>query len=295
MAKKTIIQDEVLISAYFNDNLSTQKLAKKFHVGTDTIIRVFKRNHIEFRKKCNLHPKESELGEIADVEFDMKKTRAKDMIGKKFNMLTVVKRVANQGNYSRYFCLCDCGNTRLVLGQNLRSGRVKDCGCVSQVLRNKHISKNTSVRTHGLSRTRLYNIWLGMRDRCSREKNQDYNLYGGRGIKVCEEWKNDFLTFREWALKNGYKSDLSIDRIDPNGNYEPANCRWITLTEQTYNKRNTRKIYYKEIGKTAREWSSILKCSPNSIYAYTKKHNWQLESYLSFKNISMPIGSIESE
>ena len=165
------------------------------------------------------------------------------MIGKKFNMLTVIKRLTNQGKYARYFCLCDCGKTRVVLGQNLRSGRVKDCGCVSQVIRNKHISENTAARTHGSSKTRLYHIWGGMKDRCSRKNNKNYRLYGGRGIKVCDVWNNDFLAFRNWALDKGYKDNLSIDRIDPNGNYEPNNCRWITLTEQTYNKRNSRKIF----------------------------------------------------
>lgn len=278
MAKKTDINDEVLINTYFNENLSISKLAKKHHVGSDTIIKVFKRNHVEFRKKCNIHPDESELDVLDDVIFDKKKSRAKDMIGKKFNMLTVVKRLTNQGKYARYFCLCDCGKTRIVLGQNLRSGRVKDCGCISQKLKKLHLSQK--LKTHGFSKTRLYSIWLGIRDRCSRVKNQDYYLYGGRGIKVCDEWNSDFLTFRNWALNNGYNDNLSIDRIDPDGNYEPNNCRWITLTEQTYNKRNTRKVYYKENWKTAAEWGKIFNKPSYVVYNFAKRHEWKIDALI---------------
>lgn len=97
-------------------------------------------------------------------------------------------------------------------------------------------------RTHGLSKTRLYTIWAGIKNRCYCSNNKNYRNYGGRGIEVCDEWKNNFVFFYNWSIKNGYKDNLTIDRIDVNGNYEPNNCRWTTMKEQAHNKRNTRKI-----------------------------------------------------
>lgn len=116
---------------------------------------------------------------------------------------------------------------------------------------------------HGLmkgpdgKRTRLYGIWVRMRQRCYDPNSSDYNRYGGRGIKVCQEW-NDYRNFYNWAMANGYNDELSIDRIDPNGNYEPSNCRWIPLTDQNRNKRNSRLITYNDETKTLAEWSRIL-------------------------------------
>ena len=108
---------------------------------------------------------------------------------------------------------------------------------------------------HNKSHTRLYSIWNGMKTRCYRTYHQSYSNYGGRGIKVCEEWYDDFEAFEKWALSNGYTDNLSIDRIDVNGDYSPENCRWVTLAEQRNNKQNTVYIDYGGEKLTAKEWS----------------------------------------
>jgi hypothetical protein len=112
-------------------------------------------------------------------------------------------------------------------------------------------------KTHGMRRTRLYNTWTQIKQRCINENNDRYEEYGGRGIKVCKEWIESFEVFKEWALKNGYRNDLSIDRIDVNGNYEPVNCKWSTQIEQQRNKRNNHYFDINGITKTVAEWAEI--------------------------------------
>ena len=144
-----------------------------------------------------------------------------DLTGQRFGRLTVLERTE-----LKWLCKCDCGNKKIVAGGHLVSGDTKSCGC----LRIKH----------GMRNTRLYSIWHGMKERCYNTKHKFYKHYGGRGIKVCEEWKNDFQTFADWALSHGYADNLTIDRIDVNGNYEPSNCQWATNAEQQRNKRNSK-------------------------------------------------------
>ena len=107
---------------------------------------------------------------------------------------------------------------------------------------------------HGMKGTRLYNVWINMRQRCYNKNMPSYKNYGERGIVVCEEW-HDFAEFYKWAMENGYKNDLTIERINVNGNYEPNNCKWATREEQAYNKRNNRYITYNGKTQTMKEWS----------------------------------------
>lgn len=107
---------------------------------------------------------------------------------------------------------------------------------------------------HGDSNTRLYNVWAGIIYRCENKKCKSYKHYGGRGISVCDEWRKKYSTFKDWAMANGYKENLTIDRIDVNGNYEPLNCRWVTMKKQANNKRTNLFITYNGITKTASEW-----------------------------------------
>lgn len=151
----------------------------------------------------------------------------KDLTGKRFGMLTVLE----QGERSktgaiRWRCLCDCGKESLVLTSHLNDGHSTSCGCLN---RKVLVERST---THGDAGTKLYLVYRGMHDRCEREKNTHYKWYGGRGIRVCEEW-GDYVTFKEWALNHGYQEGLTIDRIDPDGNYCPENCRWITKSENS--------------------------------------------------------------
>ena len=161
-----------------------------------------------------------------------------ELEGKTFNGLTVLKQVEKPAHVkweARYFlCKCQyCGKEKIIARSNI--GKQKSCGC------QQHTSQ---ARKHGfathMKRNRLYHIWQGIKFRCNNPKSKDYKNYGGRGIQMCEEWPNDFMVFRSWALENGYEEHLTIDRIDVNGNYEPSNCKWSTVAEQNRNKRTTK-------------------------------------------------------
>ena len=160
----------------------------------------------------------------------------------KFGKLTVIKRVENDKHYhKKWLCKCDCGNYKEVLQSCLLSGSTKSCGCLRLEI-NKTLKRN---KKHGLSNTRLHKTWRGILDRITNPKNKQYSYYGGRGISICDEWKNDFKAFYDWAMSNGYADNLTIDRIDNNGNYEPSNCRWATYKIQNRNKNNIKKVEYK--------------------------------------------------
>ena len=128
---------------------------------------------------------------------------------------------------------------------------------------------------HGSSNTRLYNIWSGMKRRCQDPKHKDYPRYGARGIKICEEWKNDFLPFKQWALSHGYSDKLTLDRIDFNSNYEPFNCRWVTVKEQGNNRRSNRFITYKGETKTVKQWADELGIERHALLY--RLNNWSVE------------------
>lgn len=133
-----------------------------------------------------------------------------------------------------------------------------------------------NIKRHGLRNTRLYTIWTNMKQRCANPNASGYEFYGARGISVCDEWKSDFLSFYNWAISNGYSDELTIDRINPKGNYEPCNCRWYTIQEQATNKRDdakTRKgrlVNINGIEKTLLEWSEISGVDRNTIYRRIK-------------------------
>jgi transcriptional regulator with XRE-family HTH domain len=177
-----------------------------------------------------------------------------NLLGNRYGMLIVTKYSGTRGANHKYWeCKCDCGNETVARGSHLIAGNVKSCGCI----RGEWMKQNSSQ--NGLSRSRIYNIWRSMLKRCYLPTNPSYIHYGGRGISVCDEWKNNFQSFYKWSIENGYKEKLTIDRIDVNGNYEPSNCRWATPKQQANNRTNTTLITLNGETHSASEWSEILK------------------------------------
>jgi hypothetical protein len=166
-----------------------------------------------------------------------------DLTGHKYGRLTVVRRVKNRGKHVRWFCKCECGGATVTSTTSLRQGNTQSCGCLqSERARDYHTTHNKSRDADG-KLPRLYRVWSQMRQRCRNPNNEKYIYYGERGIGICEEWE-DYQVFYDWAMANGYRQSLSIDRIDNNGWYEPENCRWATVQVQNKNKgkyRNSRK------------------------------------------------------
>ena len=126
----------------------------------------------------------------------------------------------------------------------------------------------------------LYNSWKHMKERCYNPSCHDYHYWGGRGITVCDAWKNDFLAFKEWALANGYEKGLTIDRINNDGNYEPSNCRWATKKVQTNNRRGLHYITHKGETKTITEWSYLTGVAPSTLYMRLNAYGWSVEKTL---------------
>lgn len=183
-----------------------------------------------------------------------------NLTGMKYGRLSV-KEIDYRENYRTYWkCLCECGKTCIVEGGNLRSGRQKSCGCYKTDLSTARLTK------HGMNKTRLHTIWVEMRRRCNNHKDSAYVNYGGRGITVCNEWER-FEPFMEWAIKEGYRESLSLDRVDNDKGYEPGNCRWATRIDQGNNKRNNVVICHNGISKTLSEWSREVGVPYKTLYS----------------------------
>jgi len=157
-----------------------------------------------------------------------------DLIGQKFGRLLVISRVENKGEDTIWLCKCDCGNIKEIRRRQLISGDTISCGCYHK----EDISKRNLK--HGRSNSKLYRRYIGIKNRCYYKNHKMYSRYGGRGIKMCDDWKNDFQSFYNWCLKTGYNENLTIDRIDNDGDYSPDNCRWVNRKNQFNNKITTR-------------------------------------------------------
>lgn len=159
------------------------------------------------------------------------KRLTKDLTGQRFGKLIVISRHGTKRGNATWLCHCDCGNDCVVNAHELIAHDTSSCGCIR-----KERNNNTK---HGKRWTKLYGVWLEIKQRCNNSRCKSYKYYGAKGVIICQEWSGDFMNFHNWAMNNGYTEGLTIDRINPFGNYEPSNCRWITIQEQARNKRNS--------------------------------------------------------
>ena len=200
-----------------------------------------------------------------------------DLTGQRFGRLIVTERAESLtspcgSKRARWICQCDCGNTVIVAAKELMRGDTKSCGCLQ---RDRTAEVST---THGMKKTKIYHVWIDMKQRCLNPNNYRYSDWGGRGITVCNEW-HEFEPFRDWALAHGYQDGLTIDRIDNNGPYSPDNCRWITAQAQQFNKRCNIVLTHNEKTQTLTEWAHEVNISPSTLSARLRA-GWSLDRAL---------------
>ena len=196
----------------------------------------------------------------------------KDIRGQQFGRLTVksLNRIENRVTF--WNCICSCGNEVVVRGNSLNGGYAKSCGCYQREVASR-ISKESHT-IHGKSKTRLYNIWKGMRKRCNNPFDKNAPLYSARGIRVCDEWNNDFLSFYNWAMENGYNENLSIDRIDNDKGYCPYNCRFSNNVQQVRNRGITVRLTYNGETRALTEWCELFGLNKKTVYGRYHYYGW---------------------
>ena len=196
-----------------------------------------------------------------------------DLTGERFGRLTVVGRTTNSNtNRVRYVALCDCGKYVTVHASSLRSGLSRSCGCYKSEQWLKSRTKHGQLSDG--HRSKLYRAWNNMKQRCNNPNNPRYADYGGRGIKVCEEWQRDYAKFYDWAIESGYSEELTLDRIDVNGDYTPSNCRWADRVVQANNTRSNRYINIDGEVHTLADWSRIKGVKICTIDRRMRVHGW---------------------
>lgn len=213
--------------------------------------------------------------------------KAIDMVGYKTGLVTVIERAGSSKGQTTWLCQCACGKKFIQYGGPLRKGKIKSCGHLwkSRSERQKIAYNSIAKEKHGGSADRLYFVWLSMRRRCDDPNSISFKNYGGRGITVCDEWNNDYATFRTWALSSGYDENAprgacTLDRIDPDGDYCPENCTWSNMREQSNNRRNSYNITWNGETHTAKEWEEITGIPRYNIYARYKK-GWPIDEVFS--------------
>lgn len=207
----------------------------------------------------------------------MKRIDVNDIVGKKFNRLTVLyfdhKKPhpnSTKGYFYFYKCQCECSNITIVKRERLINGETKSCGCYGKEIR-RELLATKRILSH-----RLYDIWQGIKTRCYDVNCEKYPHYGGRGIIMCDNWKTNFDNFYNWAIVNGYRDDLTIERINVNGNYEPFNCTWANAKTQANNRTNNHLIYFNNQTHTLSEWAEIIKINRSTLW-YRLKRGWTVE------------------
>ena len=199
-----------------------------------------------------------------------------NLTGKRFGRLTVLCRTESKSQSTKWKCQCDCGNTCVVLAGNLVKGHTTSCGCYRE---------ETRGLKHGYRHDRIYSVWEKLKSRCCNPKNPSYARYGGRGIEICEEWKNNPESFIKWAYENGYRSDASygectIERIDNNKGYSPENCIIANEKEQANNRRSNRLITHNGETKTLAQWRDFFGMTQSKAYYHLVEKNRSIQELL---------------
>lgn len=203
-----------------------------------------------------------------------------DLTGRQFGRLTVLGEAErDMGKGRSWFCKCSCGNTIITTTYKLKHGVKKSCGCLQREIGRINFTK------HGEAHSRLHEVWKGIKSRCYNPKHSSYKNYGGRGIEMCNEWKDNYACFRDFMLSIGYDDKLpsgqqTVERIDVNGNYEPKNCTLITKAEQNFNKRSNHLITYKGVTKTITEFANELKLDVDTILNRINNYGYTIEEAL---------------
>jgi len=204
-----------------------------------------------------------------------------DLTGQTFGKLTVIERVPNvKRGVTRWQCSCSCGKETITTSAALRSGNCRSCGCLHVEAAREQGLK--AIR-HGGTGSRLYRVWSNMKTRCYNKSNKNFERWGKRGIALCDEWRESFESFREWAIESGYSDNLSIDRIDNSKGYCPENCRWATPREQANNTRKTRFISYKGKTLSLHGWSRELKIPVCTLFYRLKNHSVETAFAMPYK------------
>lgn len=188
-----------------------------------------------------------------------------DLTGQRFGKLIVIELNGRSNDNIYWLCQCDCGQIKSVFAGSLMKGTSKSCGCLKKELKT----------IHGYCKSKLYKKWESMKQRVNNPNNIRYKNYGSRGIRIYNEWQ-EFIPFRDWALESGYTDNLTLDRIDVNGNYCPTNCRWITNKEQQNNKTNNINIVYNNKTQTLKQWSEELGMR-YSMLLWRIHNNWSID------------------
>ena len=201
-----------------------------------------------------------------------------DLTGKQFGRLTVIGRDPRKSRKPYWTCVCECGNIKAVRGDILKAGLTRSCGCMKKEQDAINLINTPKKKTEAFGmpygHLRIHEIWANMRKRCSNPKDARYMDYGGRGIKVCKEWDDDFVKFYNWAMESGYADDLTIDRIDNDKGYFPENCRWVNFKTQSRNRRTNIKITIGNATKTLTEWCEIFELPYSVVHARYQRHGF---------------------
>lgn len=195
--------------------------------------------------------------------------------GERYGRLIAIKFAERDKNGNpKWLFKCDCGNQKVIYAKSVTLGNSRSCGCYKREYNKSHHNYK-----HNSCYTRLYRIWVHMKERCFQQNCSAYKDYGARGISICKDWL-EFENFKRWANENGYSERLTIDRINNDGNYEPSNCRWVDWYVQANNKRNNVVISAFGESHTVSEWSRIKNINFGTLYSRLYRNKMSIEEAL---------------